>query len=92
MSFWFERLPSAHRAVVDKCDLTDIWEDDSNENIDEDKDKHENKGEDEDEYEDKDEDEDEDIGNDLVIKWHSWLFLTDWEDLIMTLRVREWPG
>ena len=90
MSFWFQRLPRARRAVVDKSDLSDIWDEDSDKNIDEDEDKDKDEGEGEDE--DENIDEDEDIGNDLLIKWHSWLFLTDWEDLIMTVRVSDWQS
>ena len=32
---------------------------------------------------------DKDIGRDLVIYWHRWQFLKNWETLIMTLRVSD---
>ena len=35
-------------------------------------------------------DKDSDIGSDLMTSWHSCLFLTDWETLIMKLRVNDW--
>ena len=34
-----------------------------------------------------DKDKDKDIGSDLVTKWHSWPFLTNWETWTLTSRV-----
>ena len=47
-------------------------------------------------FKDKDKDKEKDIAmhcelqSDLVTKWLSWLFLTNWETLIMSLRASDW--